>query len=312
MIIINQESLVLYDDRELKWLKREMASLQEDEVLIKTIAGAISIGAEIPQYMNSDLTNQNPPYPYQTGYESFGEVVSIGDSVRKLKVGDNVLAFYGHKDFEIVKENQAICVPKDMDCKDALLTILSCDAAKGAMKLHPKPDDKVLVSGMGTMGILTLYFLRQYYNVEQVDVIEHDSSRAQLALLLGANKVIHVDDTSYENEYTYGVECASYNNAFEKLQKAVTHNGSICILSDGNKEKFELQPAFYEKELKIVGSSDGWDYHKHSQWHFNQVRKNRLPLGKLFELEIQKEELIQCFEDLATGKVNPMKVFVNY
>ncbi|GIN74231.1 hypothetical protein J14TS2_47060 [Bacillus sp. J14TS2] len=54
--------------------------------------------------------------------------------------------------------------------------------------------------------------------------------------MLGVNSVIENDDTSYENKYTYGIECSSYNNAFEKLQKAVTKNGSICILSDGNQE----------------------------------------------------------------------------
>ncbi|WP_306419863.1 alcohol dehydrogenase catalytic domain-containing protein [Bacillus sp. J14TS2] len=68
----------------------------------------------------------NLPYiPIETGYESYGEVVSIGENVRKLKVGDRVIAFYGHKDFNIVKENEIILVPKDINCRDALLTILS-------------------------------------------------------------------------------------------------------------------------------------------------------------------------------------------
>lgn len=309
---MEQESLVLKGERRLVWEENEIPALQEDEVLIKTIAGAISIGAEIPQYMKSDLSDENPVYPMETGYESYGEIAAAGEKIRNLKVGDRVLAFYGHKSFDVAKENEVIRVPEDIDCRDALLTILSCDAAKGVMKLQPNPGDNVLVSGMGTMGLLTVYFLKQYYKVEQIDIIEPDFSRAQLALLLGANNIRDKDDTSYENKYMYGIECSSYNYAFEKLQKAVTKNSSICILSDGNKETFELQPAFYEKELNIVGSSDGWDYLKHSQWHFDQMRKNSLPLSNLFELEIQKEELIQCFEDLASGKIAPIKVLVNY
>lgn len=38
-------------------------TLQDDEVFIKTIVGAISIGAEIPQYMNSNLADKPPLYP---------------------------------------------------------------------------------------------------------------------------------------------------------------------------------------------------------------------------------------------------------
>ncbi|GIN74230.1 hypothetical protein J14TS2_47050 [Bacillus sp. J14TS2] len=73
-----------------------------------------------------------------------------------------------------------------------------------------------------------------------------------------------------------------------------------------------MQPESYKRELNIVGSSDGWDYHKHSEWHFNQIRKNHLSLDKLFELEIHKEELIHCFADLANGKADPIKVLVKY
>lgn len=53
-------------------------------------------------------------------------------------------------------------------------------------------------------------------------------------------------------------QCA--NEAFALLQAAVAPGSVICILADGNREPLLLQPAFHEKELIVVGLSDGLDY----------------------------------------------------
>ncbi|CDO03711.1 L-threonine 3-dehydrogenase [Oceanobacillus picturae] len=309
---MEQKSLVLYEKKELKWNQKELSPLEKDEILVKTIAGAISIGAELPQYMESDKTELSPHYPKETGYESYGEIVEVGSDVKTLKIGDRVVAFYGHKDYEIIKEKKAIPVPKDIHYSNALLTILSCDSAKGVLKLKPKETDKVLVTGAGTMGLLTVYFLKEYMNVHQVDMLEPNPSRESFARLLGVNNVFSNISECPIDFYDYGFECSADNEAFNSLQISLRKDAEICILSDGNKDKFELQPEFYEKELKIVGSSDGWDYKKHSEWYFENIKQNGSHLNKIFELKIGKQKLIQCFEDLSKGKVNPLKVLVEY
>jgi alcohol dehydrogenase len=309
---MEQNSLVLYGKKKLKWIKRTLPPLENDEVLIKTIAEAVSVGAELPLYMESDITDMSPKYPKETGYESYGEIVEVGNKVKTLNVGDSVLAFYGHKDYGIIKEKKAIPVPKNIHYSHALLTILSCDSAKGVLKLNPKETDKVLVTGAGTMGLLTVYFLKEYMNVQHIDVLEPNLTRGALAKLFGANSVFNNISECPNDFYDSGFECSAFNEAFNSLQKSLLKDAEICILSDGNKDKFELQPEFFEKELKIVGSSDGWDYKKHSTWYFDNIRQNCSPLDKIFELKIRKQELIQCFEDMSQGKVNPLKVLVKY
>lgn len=309
---MEQNSLVLYGKEELSWNKEALPALKNDQVLIKTIAGAISVGAELSQYMGSDITASSSHYPKETGYENYGEVVEIGSEVSMLNIGDRVVAFYGHKDYEIIKENEAIVVPKDIHYSEALFTILSCDAAKGVLKLNPKETDQVLVTGMGTMGLLTVYFLKEYMKVHHIDVLEPNSSRGGLARKLGVNNVF--DDISQcpNDYYKYGLECSAYNIAFKTLQKSLRKNAKVCILSDGNQDRFELQPEFYEKELTIVGSSDGWDYKKHSDWFFEKVKQNETQLSTIFEMKIKKQELIQCFKELRQGEINPLKVLIEY
>jgi len=308
---MKQNSLVLTGKRQLKWMTNDLPALEEDEVLVRTIAGAISIGAELPQYIESDLTVNLPSYPKQTGYENYGEVVRIGEEVKTLKIGDRVVASYGHRDLGIVKEQKAIPVPKDIHYSYALLTILSCDAAKGVLKLNPRETDKVLVTGMGTMGLLTVYFLKQYMKVEHVDVLEPHAPRGSLAKIFGATDAFNRESECPKDTYPFGFECSAYNGAFETLQRSVVKGGGICVLSDGNKERFQLSSAFYEKELKIIGSSDGWDYAKHAEWFFREVDHTPY-VNKIFELQITKDKLIECFQSLSRGQVNPLKVLVTY
>ncbi len=307
---MEQHSLVLCGKKHLEWKKEEIGRLKEDELLIKTIAGAISIGAELPQYNENDKTETRATYPKETGYESYGEVISVGNCVESFKIGDRVVAFYGHKTLGIVKENKAIPIPRDVPYSFALLTILSCDAAKGVRKLNPKVNSKVLVTGVGTVGLLSVYYLKHALNLSQIDIIEPNEARREIAKTFGATNLYSPNEIK-ENYYDYGIECSATNSAFTCLQKGVKENGEICILSDGNKEDFYLTPEFYEKELRIVGSSDGLDYKRHASWFLHYVKHTPF-VGQLFEHEITHQELIRCFQELSDEKIKPIKVLVKY
>ncbi|HDR7282706.1 alcohol dehydrogenase catalytic domain-containing protein [Bacillus paranthracis] len=307
---MEQNKLVLEGPKRLKWEKREIKSIQDDEIIVKTIAGAISIGAELPQYRESDVTDTNPMYPRKTGYESYGEVIQFGNKVTNLNVGDKVVSFYGHETIGIVKGDKVIRVPSYIKPQVALLSILSCDAAKGVLKLNPQKDTKVLITGMGVIGLLTCYFLKYYVGVEQVDVVEPNKNRREIAKKFGAKNLFDSEEKIIET-YNYGFECSATNIGFYTLQKALNSNSEICILSDGNLEELTLTADFYEKELRIIGSSDGYDYQQHADWFFSQIEQTPW-IEEIFQHEIQHTGLIQCFEELSQGIITPLKVFVSY
>ena len=303
-----QRSLQLMGKRNMKWQEYELPALSKDEVLIKTIATAISVGAELPQYKGADATDPFPVYPRKVGYESYGEIVATGTTVNALKIGDKVIAFYGQKNFGIVKAEKAFPVPGHIDSRTALLAILSCDAAKGVRKLNPSPQSRIVVTGMGTMGLLAVHYLKTFFKVQHVDAVEPDASRWNVAEKFGVDRIYSPDDCP-KDQYDFGMECSATDFGFANLQRAVKSHGEICVLSDGNKETLTLQPEFFEKELRIVGSSDGWDYREHAQWFYGAVQ-DTLYITDIFQHEIDFLEIEQCFEALAEGEINPIKVFV--
>ncbi|MES5886067.1 MULTISPECIES: zinc-dependent alcohol dehydrogenase [Bacillus cereus group] len=302
--------LFLKGPKQLEWETNEIKDIQDDEIIVKTIAGAISIGAELPQYNGSDVTDTNPFYPRKTGYESYGEVIQVGNKVTHVNVGDKVVSFYGHETIGIVKGYKVIRVPSSIQPKVALLSILSCDAAKGVLKLNPRQDEKVLITGMGVIGLLACYFLKYYVGVEHVDVVEPNKNRKDFAKNFGVKNIYDSEEKIIET-YNYGFECSATNSGFHTLQKALKTNGEICILSDGNIEELTLIANFYQKELQIIGSSDGYHYQKHADWFFKEIGKTPF-IEEIFQHEIHYTSLIECFDELSLGIIKPLKVYVSY
>ena len=309
---MQSRSLLLTAPRQLEWVTENLPPLQTNEVLVQTSAGAISIGAELPQYRGKARSSEAARYPHMTGYESVGTVIACGVDVQCLKVGDRVVAFYGHRTHSIVAENKAILVPDDIADALALLGILTCDVAKGIRKVTPAQDEPVLITGAGTIGLLTVSMLRAY-GVRVVDVVEPRDERCALALQLGARAALTPEKMMNRSEiYPVGIECSSRNAAFELLQRRMQHNGRICILADGNIDPLVLAPAFHERELSIVGSSDGWDYQEHARWYFSIMSEGVYNLEQVFDYHTTANDLISTFESLASGTIVPVKVLVRY
>jgi len=305
------QSLLLVGPEQLAWTEADLGEPGSDEVLVQTLAGAISIGTELPHYLGQSrgIAQQ---YPAMTGYESVARVLACGAGVSAVQPSDRIFSFYGHRTHAIIPAAKAIPVPDGIDDDVALLAILSCDAAKGIRKLAPMPDDPVLITGAGPIGLLTLWVLLRY-GVRHVDVCEPQANRRDLASRFGARAVFAPDDTDRAaDDYAYGFECSSRDPAFGFMQRTLRLDGSICVLADGNLEPLTLLPEFHQKELQIVGSSDGWDYQTHARWFIAQPSDRLELLRQLFEWRIEAGELPIIFDRLAHGVDRPVKVLVRY
>ena len=306
----DRRSLLLTAPRQLAWQTDPLPPLGETDLLVQTRVGAISIGTEVPQYAATARSSTMLTYPHMTGYESYGEVVAVGSGVTRFQVGDRVVAFYGHRTHAVVPETRGVPVPAHINPQQALLAILTCDVAKGIRKLALRPEETVLVTGGGAIGLLTVGVLR-LYGVQNVDVVEPIATRREIALLLGAAATYRPDEP-LTTPYAVGFECSSYAAAFAQLQQALKPQGRLCVLSDGNRELLTLLPEFHSKELQIVGSSDGWDYHAHARWFFAALQDQPLPFERVFDLEVTATDLPDMFRQLAVGRQPVLKVLVNY
>lgn len=313
MSAVRARSLLLLAPHRLEWRAELLPPPGPGEVLIRTLAGAISTGSELPQYEGTARAESSPVYPRMTGYESLGAVVACGEGVVRPAVGERVVAFYGHRTHAVVPAAKALPVPDGVSDTLALLSILTCDVAKGVRRLAVQPEEPVLVVGAGAIGLLTVWVLRAY-GIRTVDVVEPRPERAALALRLGARRVLALEAfTSVQRAaYAAAFECSARDAGFAVAQEALRPYGRLCVLSDGNREALTLLPAFHERELSIVASSDGWDYQAHAAWYFAVVRDTPGALAEVFELEVAAGKLEATFAGLAAGEIQPVKVLVRY
>jgi alcohol dehydrogenase len=233
---MQRHSLLLTALRQLEWVSEVLPSLEPHEVLIQTTAGAISIGSELPIYRGTARSTEPIRYPRMTGYESAGIITGCGSHVQRFQAGDRVIAFYGHRSHAIIPEAKAIAVLNDVPDALALLSILTCDVSKGIRKVNPKPNEAVLITGAGTIGLLTVFMLKAL-GVQTIDVVEPRAGRRAMALQLGARMAMPSQEITKGSEiYPVACECSSRDAAFELLQGKMQREGRICILSDGNIE----------------------------------------------------------------------------
>lgn len=303
-------SLYLVARYQLEWREDALPPVGSHDVLLETIAGSISLGTELAQYRGIERASHPIRYPHMTGYENVARVLAVGSEVSRYKVGDTVFSFYGHRTHAMVHESRPIPVPSSISAEVALSAILTCDVAKGIRKMQPFPEAKVLITGAGAIGLFTVVMLKAY-GVAYVDVVEPQATRRELAVKLGATHTFSSDDT-IPDDYTMGFECSSRQTAFALLQIHMATNSKICILADGNLEPLSLLPAFHSKELKIVASGDGWDYHQHARWYFEYIERAKPPIADVFDLHIERTQLPDTFAQLADGSLSAIKVLVNY
>lgn len=106
-------------------------------------------------------------FPYIPGRDAAGEVVEVGPGVPIFKVGDRVLGLVSHAYAEyVVAPVQAWAwVPPHLDLKDA--AALPLVGLTGAQLIedgvHPKRDDRILVSGaVGGVGRTAVFVARSH------------------------------------------------------------------------------------------------------------------------------------------------------
>jgi alcohol dehydrogenase len=305
--IIN-EILKVTGPKVMSWEKEPLTPPKTGELLVKTTATAVSIASELALFRKYAGNHA----PVQSGYESVGEVIEKGSGTEYFNIGDKVLSFYGHQSYAALSQDKVIKIPAYISSKTALLNILSCDAAKGVTQMSPSIDDNIIITGAGTMGLLTLFYLKHKYHINNVDIIEPNSTRHSIAKILGARYIYTQVSEKMHASYDCGFECADHDQAFNDIQHLVKLDASICVLSDGNLEHFTLYQPFFDKGLHIYKSNDGHNYQTHADWLFSLEANKLKLLDQIFDMTIQKDDLVETFKALDTKTINPVKIFVSY
>ncbi|WP_241191246.1 theronine dehydrogenase [Deinococcus psychrotolerans] len=274
----------------MRWDIAELPPPAEGEVVVQTQLSAVSVASEL----SVALGHSPAHYPCSLGYQTLGRVTAVGKGAA-LPLGTRVISTAGHVSASLQRAEALIQVPAHISDLSALAVILGEETHKGVRKLAPQPTERVLIAGAGLLGLLTLFNLTRR-GVRNVTVIEPDADRRALAQAFGAQQTAEPSELT-ETEFDLGFECSAAPAGFTELLSRLRRDGRACILSDGNWGAFTLPPEFHGRELSVVASSDGENYHSYAEWLWAHPD---LLLDRLFETRIEAEQLPETYQRLSS------------
>ncbi|PDW02023.1 bi-domain-containing oxidoreductase [Candidatus Viridilinea mediisalina] len=122
--------------------------------------------------------------PLPLGYCNAGVVLEVGAGVRGFRVGDRVVSNGSHAEVVAVPQNLCARIPEPVATEAAAFTVLAAVALQGVRLVAPTLGERVVVLGLGLLGLLTVQLLRA--NGCHVLGMDFDAQKCALARQFGA------------------------------------------------------------------------------------------------------------------------------
>lgn len=214
----------------------------------------------------ADILQRKGAYPPPPGYpadipglEFAGEVIAIGDGVRRFAVGDRVMTITGgggQAELATVHESVAMPVPEAVDWPaaggfaEAFLTAHDAIFGQGALR----PGERLLVNGAAG-GVGTAAIQLGKLTGAHVTASVRDESKRDAVAALGADAVVAPDSVSDGGPYDVVLELVGAPNLADAIG-ALNTDGRIVVIGVGAGFKAEVNLlALMGKRAVLRGST---------------------------------------------------------
>jgi S-(hydroxymethyl)glutathione dehydrogenase/alcohol dehydrogenase len=317
----------------------EIPALRRGQVLVRMLFSGVCHS----QLMEaSGARGHDPHLPHLLGHEGTGEVVDVGEGVRKIAVGDRVIlgwikgegldaggsqyrrgeevinsgAVTTFNEFSVVSENRCVKLPAKVPPDVGVL--FGCAVPTGAgivmNTVRPAPGSSIAIIGLGGIGLSALAATAMF-QCETIIAIDIDPDKLRLARQLGAT---HSVDVRVENplervrEYTAGVgvdhsiEASGSARNIELAFSMVRKNGGRCVFAShpAAHERICLDPFDLICGKRIEGSWGGESRpDRDVPLYAENYLAGRLPLREFLTKRYSLERINDAMDDLANRRV---------
>jgi Zn-dependent alcohol dehydrogenase len=325
--------------KKLQFKNLELKKLSKGQVLVKIIYSSICRS----QIMEIDGHRNNKNYlPHLLGHEGFGIVVDVAKDVKGFKKNDEVIIgwiknnnknYKGFKiranpnglkinsgcittfsNFSLISENRLTKKPKKMRPIEASFYGCAVPTGSGMIinQLKPKKNEKILLIGLGAVGICALATLKAL-KIKNVSIIEPNSKRSDIAKKLGFKeifnpknkKMINIIRQKYPNGFDSCIESAGHTKTIELGFSLINqkHGKLIFASHPSNDKKISLNPHDLIKGKRLIGSWGGnclptRDIPK----IFELFKRNDINLSKFFNKVYSFKNINNAILDFKKGK----------
>jgi len=265
---------------------------------------------------------------FQIGYSSSGQVIAVGSSVRKIRIGDFVACagsgVANHSEVIAVPQSLVVKIKDETFLKQSSLAAIGSIAMQGFRRADLKLGEIVCICGLGLIGQLTVQIAKAagLYVVG----IDLEESRLSLAKSFGCDLVLNanLDDVKKSIDFFtehYGVDAtiitasSSSGKIIQQAMDTTRRKGKVVLVGDV-KIDFDRSP-FYSKEIDfLISCSYGPGRYDQSyececnDYPFAYVRWTENRNMQLFINLIEQKKLF--IESIISAEYSLDKAFIAY
>ncbi len=335
---MKRRSVYFAAPREAAVVTEALPAPAPDEVLVETLVSAISPGTEMLFYRG-----QLPPgvsvdtsiaslsgglrYPLKYGYACVGRVIGLGADVPDGWRGRLVFAFHPHESHFCMPVAGLLPLPPGIEAEQAALLPNAETAVNLVMDGAPLVGERVVVFGLGIVGLLTTALLAQF-PLAALYTVDPLTPRRELSLAVGATQTFSATET--ESLSTALAESRGADLIFElsgqpaALEQAVlaTGFGGRIVVGSwyGNKRaSLDLGEHFHRNRIQIVSSqvssmapslTGRWTKERRmaSAWRFLA----ELPIERLITHRFPVEEAAEAYRLIDHQPEQTVQVLLTY
>ena len=279
------------------------------------------------------------------GHEWAGEIAALGDAVTDWEIGARVVAgptpgcgecracragrpavclrrepidlleFHGaFCRYKVADASRLVRVPERLSTRAAALTEPTAIAIHTVNLSGVTPDDRVLVTGAGAVGLLTIAVLRAR-GVRDITVSEPSPGRRDRAVALGATRAVGPEELTrppmgrpVDAPFAVAFECSGNAHAARAALDQLDYAGTLVFVGTGRDEPRVNHNRMIVLELTVIGAynydDDGFVA------ALDLLASGALPLELLIEpQDVLLDGVLDAMEKLAAGEP-PGKVMV--
>lgn len=325
--------------------------LKEDEVLIEVKAAGIC-GSDIPRIYETGAHVS----PLILGHEFSGQIVQLGNEVREDWRNKRVSVYplipcktcvsCKKKQYELcrnysylgsrkngafaeyvaVPRDNLIEIPDNVSYEEAAMMEPMAVAVHAMRRITPATDDKVVICGLGTIGMLLFMFLMDA-GIKNILVIGNKEFQKQTALKMGLPKDCYCDEktedvTQWVMKHTAGLgadaffECVGKNETFEQAVELTGVEGKICLVGNPYSDMALKQSTYWKilrNQLQVTGTwNSSFQHEDEDDWNYvmNKLKQRRIQPAKLITHRYSMENLKQGFEIMREKTQNYIKIML--
>ncbi len=317
----------------------ELPDPQPGQVLVQTLASAISAGTEMLYYrgqvqegtrldMSIRCLQGSFHYPFKFGYANVGKILALGKGVSSELDGKVVFSFHPHESHYLAPVEDLIAVPEAIDVDDALFLPSMETALSLIMDGEVTVGENVIVLGQGIIGLLTTSILSMM-PLNGLVTVDRLRLRRELSLQLGAHMCFNdlpaedlISQTGWgpkKADLTF--EVSGDPMALQYALDVTGLEGRIVVGSWYGSKGVELHlgEVFHRNRIKIISSqvssigprfSSRWDKRRRLDFAWKILRRVRP--SQLITHRINIDEAPLAFELIDEASPEIVQVVLTY